>query len=423
MSWVHQVEKLFEHEPTRGDIYILQSSRDGASVAYMACQDPGGTYGSPKIVWNGRVMAESTSLIGVGEMDMCLSPDGRHLAVCRRGLEPPYHWVIDLDGKLCWYTDLDTIHHSGWLDNERFAWEGWQEDTDGMVKVGIRYFIHGDEVTGRLRFSGITDCRRTGLSILDMERAVEYTVWNDGERELESRRIQTEHGEWVAEDDWRITGKIPERNPDDQPDKQWDKMTHTCRFAYRRILSQHEFHEIENNGGTRSFVTSHDRDRIGYVGIRYPGWSRRLEDWVAKQLEREEGREDKGKDTSLFGWLLAFLFNPYMGIGLAVVEGSKRYYPVNVRYERDEEGGSAPRLVEHVWGKGYEYANTEFLTPSGELVIIAHEGNASCVVIDEHEGPKFDRIWNIRHIEGDVVSYVGLKNNALFRVRAMKQSR
>lgn len=418
MSRSHRVEKLFAHDPAMGEIYMLQSSSDASSIAYLACHDPGGAYREPKIVWNGRIMAESDCLLGSGEISPDLSPDGRHLAIHRFDRQRG-RWTIDLDGQPRWLTDLTTVHYTGWLDGERFAWEGWTDEGDRRAASGLRYFVNGDEVTGRLSLQGVSDTRRSGLCVTDMERGVRYTVWQDGSRTPESKIVRTGYGEWVREDDWKVTGMLPERDPRDRPSVTHGRAQRLCQVTYRGIASPTTFHGVENRSGLRTFAVSEDEGRIGYVGIRYRGWAMKLGEWVERRFEREDEREKKnGGEMTKRGWILAMLFNPYTGAGLAAMESSKRYYPVNTRYFRED---GVWKLEERVWKKGYRFAAVDFLTPSGELVVTAHEGRSCRVVIDEAEGPVFDRVWGLRHsAAGDLVSYVGMKDGTLHRVLAEK---
>jgi hypothetical protein len=418
MARTHRIEKLFAHDPAMGVIYHLQSSPDGSSVAYLACHDPGGAYAEPKVVWNGRVMAATESLIGAGDLKPDLSPDGRHLAICR--FDPARRrWTVDLDGQERWRTDLDTVHYTGWLDAGRFAWEGWLHGEDGDIDGPLRYFVDGEEVTGKLKLQGVTDTRRSGLCVTDMERAVEYTVWEDGERSPEVRIIQTEECGWLREDDWKVTGRIHRRDRDGRPEVRHDREKRLCQVACRGLLSPTAFHEIESHGGLRTFTTAAATDRFSYVGVRYGGWATRLGSWIGKRLERESEREEgNGGKMTKRGWLMAMLFNPYFGIGHRAMEGSKRYFPVNLHcFMEDGEW----MLAESVWKKGYRYASVELLTPSGELAVSASGRRGTRIVIDEAEGPEFETIWNVRHLaEGDRISYVGLKDGDLYRVSAEK---
>lgn len=188
----------------------------------------------------------------------------------------------------------------------------------------------------------------------------------------------------------------------EQPVEIWDSVREEVRVNYRDATTKAAFHAIEPFGGLYQYAFNRDHTRVAYVGIRYPSVSRRLQKMANGIIRR--GEEQQG----VFGGLLfastTLLFNTYFGPLYFMTESSRRFHPVN---------------HDKPWRKGYEHVAHYFLTPRDNLVAVVPDGKKLRVAIDEHEGPAFDQIANVRWLKDqNRVCYMGRRGNEIFRVIA-----
>ncbi len=119
--------------------------------------------------------------------------------------------------------------------------------------------------------------------------------------------------------------------------------------------------------------------------------------------------EKKKKEDNILRQPLMFAFamlaNPYFGPLHIAHESSIRYFPAVLGPGEDR-----------VWTKGYHWVKAVRLLPDGAVAVAAPSGNAFHVVIDEEEGPAFDRIENLRVGSDGVLSYCAVKGEDVYRV-------
>lgn len=385
----HRIERLAAIKEEWGPVRHVMAAPDNTSFVLIAEPEEG----VHRVVFGGRVLAETEPH---ELMPMSLSFDGTKLAVARRVAEGGrVRHRIFVNGEPAYEADLSTLHHLDWLSDRELAWDGWNEGDDGRVDDGgIRRFVNGRDATATLDFEPVlVDRMRHAIRVKEGSKA--YMIHDDG-----SRTAPVTVGPDVDRWHW-FDELMPPIRLDDRarPEEVWDGARRSVRVRYRGA-SGPIFDGIESFGGKRSYALNADGRRVAYVGIRYSGVARAMGRAVGAGIERIEG-EPKGL-SKLWAWPLAFLFNPYFGLGHAFIEGSRRYFPV----DHDRE-----------WKKGWRFASDHFYTPSDELVVTCTGGDGSRVVIDEDEGPPFSMIENVRHLAAeDAVCYLASEGEQIFRV-------
>lgn len=377
----HRLERVGVVDPAWGPLRHVIASSDNRGFAVVTESEDG----VQRYVFGGKVVAET----GPHEpVPVSLSFDGTKLAVARRVVVDGgrVRHRIEINGEPAYEADLDTVHYLDWLSNDRLAWNGWNDDDTGRIDGGgIRRFVNGADVTDSLDYQPVLMDRMRHAIILT-EGGVERTIFDDGS--LSEPRQPRER--FAFHED----GERPER-----PEEVWDGGRREVRVRYRGVAGP-VFDGIETFGGMRSYAMNKDARRAAYVGIRYSGAARAMGRAVGAALHRLDG-EPRGL-SKLWAWPLALLFNPYMGIGHAYIEGSRRYFPVD---------------HDRAWKKGYRFAGDHFYTPHDELVVTCAQGAGACVAIDEDEGPDFDAVENVRHLPGeDAVCYLARNGTDLIRV-------
>lgn len=382
----HRLHRLGEIDPAWGPVAHISPSSDNR--AYLIVTEP--QEGVHRYVFDGRVIAES----GPHDlMPVSLSFDGTKLAVAKQGRRRGGDSSeIFVNGEKRYEIPFGTVYRFDWLDDERLAWSAWNRDDLRSKDDTIHYFVNGEDVTGKFEFEPVLmDRMRHAIHVKEGDQA--YVVYDDGSRSApvtvppDAERYHWFDGLW--ERDVR-----PER-----PEEAWDGSRRAVRVKYRGFTGP-AFDGIESFGGMRSYALNKDARRAAYVGIRYSGAARVMSGIVGRALGNLEG-EPKGL-AKLWAWPLALLFNPYMGIGHGYIESSRRYFPVD---------------HERIWKKGYRFAHDHFYTPDDELVVTGVEGRGERVVIDEDEGPVFDRIVNVRHDAAErAVCYLATDGQNIFRV-------
>ena len=383
----HRLERLGPVKEEWGPLRHVMAAADHRS--YVILTEP--QEGIHRLVFRDRVVAES------GPHDLMPSSfsfDGSKLAVARTVIEGGrVRHRIEVNGELAYDADLSTLHHLDWLDNERLAWDGWNDGDDHRIDDGgIRRFVNGVDVTGTLDFEPVLlDRMRHAIRLKEGDMAC--MIYDDGSR---SEPVRVAPGN---EDRWHWFGWPGSSERPERPEESWDGSRRAVRVRYRGVTGP-IFDGIESFGGMRSYAMNRDGRRAAYVGIRYSGAARAMSGLVGGALNRLDG-EPRGL-TKLWAWPLALLFNPYMGVGHAYIEGSRRYFPVD--HDRP-------------WEKGYRWAHDHFYTPCDELVVTCAEKDGHRVVIDEDEGPAFDSVIDVRHLaDGDEVSYLAIENGDIIRV-------
>ncbi|HTM68177.1 MAG TPA: hypothetical protein VL426_02655 [Candidatus Binatia bacterium] len=382
----HRLQRLGEIDPAWGPVAHISPSSDNR--AFLIVTEP--EDGTHRYVFGGRVLAES----GPHDlMPVSLSFDGAKLAVAKQGRgRGEDSSEIFVNGEKRYEVPFGTVYHFDWLDDERLAWSAWNRDDLRSKDDTIHYFVNGEDLTGKFEFEPVLmDRMRHAIHVKEGDKA--YVVYDDGSRsEPVTVPPGTDRYHW-------FNGLWDRRERPERPEEAWDGLRRSVRVRYRGTTGP-AFDGIETFGGMRSYALNKDGRRAAYVGIRYSGPARVMSGVVAKALGRMEG-EPRGL-SKLWAWPLALLFNPYMGVGHAYIESSRRYFPVD---------------HERAWQKGYRYAHDHFYTPDDELVVIGVEGRGERVVIDEDEGPVFERIINVRHDAAErAVCYLATDGPNVFRV-------
>lgn len=384
----HRLQRLGDIDEAWGPTAHIEPTSDNR--AYLIVTEP--QEGVHRYVFGGRVLAESQPH---DLTPASLSFDGTKLAIAKQGRgRGEDASEIFVNGEKRWEVPFGTVYRFDWLDNERLAWSAWNRDDLRSKDDTIHYFVNGEDLTGRFEFEPVLmDRMRHAIHVKEGDRA--YVIYDDGSRS-EPVIVPPDRDRYHW---FRDVGEPHERS--ERPEESWDGARRAVRVKYRGVVGP-SFDGIESFGGMRSYALNKDGRRAAYVGVRYSGAARVMGNAVAKALNRMDG-EPKGL-AKLWAWPLALLFNPYMGVGHAYIEGSRRYFPV----DHDKE-----------WRKGYRWAHDHFYTPDDELVVTAAEGRGERVVIDEDEGPVFDRVINVRHDAAErAVCYLATEGSSVFRVTA-----
>lgn len=414
MTRTHQVTELFTVPSVHRPIHLM-SSPDARRIAYTA-KTPGNEDGHRgAVVWDGRIVAVAPAGASYRDLQACLSPDGSRLAIMTRDRSRGGRMTVALDDGREWKTELTTIHYNGWLDQERFVWEGWTDDREngkGMDDAGIRYFVNGDETTGRIEFHGVCDSATDQHGLDAFEDGYAYTAWSDGER---TPRLKVEDA-----DDWRSF--VRNHRFDGGPLHETPQVVRAdrdrpgpCRISYCGAEGKPLFEEVSTGGGVHTFSQDGNGDTFGYVGVRYPGWAMRLGSVSKDLMERAEDHLERTGKEPFWAMAFAYLYSPYTPLLHPLIESSKRYHVVHARLSESEDCG--PILVEDVWRKGYPHIIHHRMLPTEELLAVTHDGRHMRVVIDEVEGPAFDEIWNVRVLsDASTVAYVARHGDVLCTV-------
>lgn len=443
----HQLEEMGRVDPALGVLHHLIMNHDNRS--YAAVYEDEGS-GEQRFLFNGRVVARHRKH---DCENFALSYDGTKLAVTKGRRHRGQPGEIYVNGELAFTVPFDTIHHLVWLDNDRLAWDCWN-DTDlskrrdkikwrqelaaaqgvsvndlppdpELEESGIRFFINGSDWTADFCFECYwAELGRYAMSV--REREWVYYMDDSGQRSRWEPPVLMEDGRFsfdhhrnncpAGKQRWQEIAKASqgERPEPLAPDAD------ACGLSLRQMIDHGllmddrengrvvwrgqagpQFDGLENGGGFRTYAFNADNSRLAYVGIRYGEWAKGIMKVVGPLIEKACDRESRGGKPPWWGWPLAMLFNPYMGLGYAASEASRRWYPV--------DNGQA-------WKKGYEFANNHFYTPDNELVVTCRQGGKVMVVINEQEGPTFDEVCNVRCLEDGQLCYLARKGDRIFRV-------
>ncbi|MBI2056121.1 MAG: hypothetical protein HYT37_01970 [Candidatus Sungbacteria bacterium] len=342
-----------------------------------------------KLIFGNKVMAEVHYM---SDKNIALSPDGKKLALCNMDSEQKY--VVSINGEVKYEVLSDSVYSIEWLDNERLVWQGWNKYESNHDAKGTRYFLDGKDVTGTLRMEHFLDERMTRMVAVE-EDGIQYVIRADGsvsEKVPAGANVPQDH----SFDEWNSTLFNRKNNaaPRTYCNEDLDKIE--IIFDQAGTL---QFDTIGYNHGVH-FMFNNDGSKVACIGIRYSPLARKVGIFINKALR---DMDESKWWNHLWGWPAALLFNPYFGPGHILVELTKRWYPVN--------NG-------HVWQKGYMFAYDHFYTSLDQLAVQVQEGQKWRVVIDEDEGPLFDRVYNPRCLDrnGPKLFYLGLSSDTFYQV-------
>lgn len=340
--------------------------------------------------WQHRIVFNSEVVDGNDRVEdrFALSFDGKKLAISRRLESDPSRFEVMVNGRQIWQSeDLFFVYHLNWLANDKLAWEGWYQDKQGNNvpgKSGLSYFLNGEDKTGSLVFEPFS-----GGSLRVRNSDCRWTVRDDGSttdlRPACCKSITSCHCH------------LGESQPEiAQPIVELDEKTQLVRVSFNGQTS--EWFDGDDQSLRYSF--NQDRTRVGYVGMKYSGITRKIGRWIENKLVRigEKG----GEKIPWWGWPIVLVYNPYTGIIHHWEEASKRYYPVN--------NGQT-------WKKGWQAVSDHFFTPDDKMVVTASTGTKQQVVIDEAEGSLFDEICNARYLKDEkCICYLARRGDKIMRV-------
>lgn len=383
--FTHQLAEIAKHDEKWGYIRAVIASSSNWIILCMTEENFNSMRGANRLVMNGKIMLEYDAFFR-NDVEFAFAPDG-YFAYAKA--------YTDADGKKTWKIwkrhdsqpitiPLDTLHHLVWLPGETLAWSGYNEEEKGEVP----YFVDGVEMTGKLKFRPILwGYMYSAVEITDFENNRHYQYRDDG------AIVECDHEK-------RLDCES-EENPRLIQNNEREKTA----ISYKGVVGP-EFDGIERNGGIALWTFNDDGSKIAYCGIKNPPWSRTAGKIVRYILDKYEEKNTHGLKKILYGcgaWPIMILANPYFGPLHYVEEARKRWIPVN---------NGIP------WQKQYKFACWPFFTRFDNLVVSAIIGKHWHVVVDEKAGPPFDEIYNVRpsRCDNELVSYIGRRENTLFRV-------
>lgn len=384
----HVQEPLGQFEPLYGNPVHVAACADNTSYAVLAEDGAGGS----RAVFRGMIVAEWHPH---DSPNFSLSFDGTKFATAERHVEGGKSvYEISVNGEPAYESTLGTIHYFDWLDDRRLAWEGWNKDDGGIDDGGIRYFVNGRDVSGKLQFQPVL-MGRGRHAVIVHEDGRRYTVFDDGRRS-ESVDVPMD----VSIMSWHEEGWPETRRNREIPETVRDEKTGRVRMRYRGVEGPW-FDEFETMGGMGGTAFDERREKIAHIGCVYAAPARLMGRVVSAVLAKAESVEDGTKHSPLWAWPIALLFNPYFGPGYLYAETSKRFHPV--------DGAKA-------WKRGYRAVRDLFYAASGSLAAVVASGRGMRLVIDEDEGPPFDEIYNARAGKDGKVTYLARTGNQFVRV-------
>lgn len=383
---------LLDRIPDHGRLSVVIPAADNSSCAFHMTDEDSGA--ENEIFFHGKLCAKGAYT----SPQRSLSFDGKSLATAEEVIEDDRitHHVVKVHGERGeevkrFTAPISTLYHLDWLSNNELAWNGWNEGEQGRVDDnGIRCFLNGEEMTGRMEFEPFWG-ERYADRIFVSNREARIGYWIDGYGNRSEARP-------LPDDSERFPG-VPAwvwEKPLDQPEAVWNADRSKGHVVFRGV-SGPEFDKLESK-----FMTNNDYSRVGYVGANYSRMASMIGRWVAGSLNGLEEKEEKSHRMSVRAWILALLFNPYFGLGYGWIEGSQRWRPVD---------------HDRAWRKAYRFADDHFYTPRDEFVVTACDAGKQRVVIDEDKGPLFDAIYHAVFAPGeDAVSYLARRDSEIFRI-------
>lgn len=365
--------------------------------------------GNHFVVWDGRAI-ETYSPMDV-LIRFVVSPDGSKCATFREDYatgKPTS--TIAINGEVAYVSQIQTVTHLAWLDDQTLVWSGWNEDESRESRRGgsrqavqIRCFKNGEEVTGDLDFEPVL--LRSGMRALNvMEKGQFYTIFEDGSR-TEPRAVP-DPGQFSFHE-MRFESARSQEFAEKVPDPETGRML----VAYRGIeFGKRDpsicFDDIEVESGMPEFAYSEDRKRVAYVGMNYPAVSRLFAGVVRKCVDRSEDDKRGGVGrflASLVAKPFVLLYNPYFGVLYAWEKSARRYTLV-----KDDQIVAGP----------YRRIRDHFFTPDGRLVaIVSPRPGYECVTVDGEEGPLFQCIHHVRYAKNTgALTYFGQQGEEIYRV-------
>lgn len=379
----HLQEPAGRFDPLYGHLTHVTACADNSSHAFLA-EDGGG---GQRAIFKGKIVAEWHAH---DSPKFTLSFDGSKFASAERHVEKgARRYDISVNGEHAYESALDTVHYFDWIDDERLAWEGWNDGEDG-----IRYVVNGNDVTGRLQFQPVLMGHGRGAVIVH-ENGKRYVVFDDGSR---STAIDVPMDVGIMS--WREEGWPESRRNRVFPETVRDEKTGRQRVRYLGTEGPW-FDEVTTDGFGGGLAFDGAKQKVAHVGCDYGGPAKLMGRLVGAVMQRADAGEDRGKRSSLWSWPVALLFNPYFGPGYVYAEASKRYRPVD---------GAKP------WKRGYRRVHDIFYAPSGSLAAVVGDSRGMRLVVDEDEGPAFDEIYNARPAKDGRICYLARRGNDFFRV-------
>src|SRR5687768_16725241 len=244
----HLLQRLGPIKEEWGPLRHVMAAADHRSYAILT--EP--KEGVHRLVFRDRVIAET------GPHDLMpssLSFDGSKLAVARRVIEGGrVRHRVEVNGEPAYDVDLSTLYHLDWLDNERLAWDGWNEGGDDRIDDGgVRRFVNGADVTDRLDFEPVlVDRMRHAIRVREGDQA--FMIFDDGSRS-EAVRVASDTDRWHWFDGGPGARERPER-----PEETWDGARRSVHVRYRGVTGP-MFDGIESFGGMRSYAMNRDGRR------------------------------------------------------------------------------------------------------------------------------------------------------------------
>jgi len=353
----------------------VEASPDNRSLMVMV--DYGFTDSAENLrqhVFGGNVVGQLTAR-HVMQTLWSMSFDGTKLAVAIPGHDDKgdWHHKILINGELVHEVKLNRFYMMQWISNDELAWHGWNEDHRGRPVGDHKFFVNGEETTGKIEFECFYPSR--DVPWFTVFREGQCTMMNEDGSTAE--QWEAEHKGW-RNSHWEKDGLEIQERPDELEDI-IDYDHRGVRIKCRGVTGPRfdELHSIV--GDLQVFSYTRDRSKVGYVGKRFPFYSYPLQ---------------------LAGFLVAFISRQVPDYHADSPGG--RYHPVSNGRE---------------WRRSYRYIHDHLYTSDGEFVIVAHTSHGQRVVIEEVEGPFFDEVHHPRYFEDEgCLCYIGRLGNDYYRV-------
>lgn len=398
MSFAHKRELIANHDGEWGIIDDFMTSADNRKIAYKAIENIGASDENDEIVHlicNGNCVQSLRKI----KIRMCsLSFDASKFAF----ITEPYivyedeqcevfHYCHDvyINGQLAYTVPFDYVDCFAWISNDELVWRCSNIGKGSRRETAIKCFVNGIDVTGKMMFGMLWDYYGSERGIVtrveDYEEMKQYIVDWEGVEKEERYCNKTECVNCECQALEKASIHYDESN-------RW----YHIRF---KGADTPLFRDIPSYG---NFAYTADRSRVAYAGIRYPWWAEAS--WKIVPPSVIDSILDKAVDGSIVAnaimFPISFFYNPYDGHLTVRAESGKKYY-----------------MVDHgePWKLSFEYIESFFYTPNGNLVANVIDREGFRVVIDGSAGPKYDAIYKVRFIEGKVC-YIGFRKNKFYRI-------
>lgn len=336
------------------------------------------THRNQKIIFNNKIESELEYVESVFSHAE-LSPKGDKLAISRNG-------KIYINGEAK-YTYKDTAYQMVWLDNNTLVWK----DLDGDGRRGTR--VNGELKDGfEHQLIGLGLGRPGAIRVFENNKV--YTVYPCGGKSKE----KDNNGESLFsyfDEDHAFIHENGECKVGGVSFKEITEVDEEKGIFKKQIIYDGQVGPVFNNGIPQHYVFSRDRKLIGYAGVNQKSIFVDITVGIINLLERAPKWLEKVLILPAF-----LLLNPVFGPLYLTQNFGKREYVV--------KGNK-------MWSKPYKWLTSFFFTSRNELVVMAGDKRKCWVVVDEVEGPKFDRIENIIETK-DGISYLAVDKDRIFKV-------